>query len=226
MSKATKRPAPRRPSGKSRGPVSRTSRSQLAFVIISSLVVCSMIGAAFVSLTFTDVFGDLFEDDGDQNVEDQNEDIVAAQQTVVASNPDNVEDLLFLANLLANTQRLGDAIPLYERALELAPDDVAARVEFARALAGGGLLPDAEFQFQRALELDPDNQVAHYYLATTYLELSPPRTDEAIHHLWRVVEIDPTTLIGEQAQVQLDTMGAGTPPVDIGEASPAATPAS
>ncbi len=202
------------------------SRSQLVFVIVSSLVICGLIGGAFVSLTFTDVFGDPFGDNGDENVEDPNEDVIAAQQTVVANNPDDVEALLLLANMLSNTQRLGDAIPYFERVLELAPDDVSARVTFARSLAMGGLASDAEFQFQRALEIDPEFQPAHYYLAEMYMSESPPRRDEAIDHYWRVVQIDPTTLIAERAQVQLDTLGAGTPPASPAGATPAAaTPA-
>jgi tetratricopeptide (TPR) repeat protein len=195
-------------------------------VILTSLVVCGLLGGAFVSLSFGDVFGDLFSDDGnDENWEDPNEDIVAAQETVVANNPDSVEDILVLANLLGNTGRLGDAIPLYERALELAPDDTAARVAFAQALAAGDLQVDAEFQLQRTLEIDPNNQQAHYYLAELYLAWNPSRTEEAISHYWRVVQIDPTTLIGERAQTQLDTLGAGTPPASpVAGATPQSTP--
>jgi len=189
-------------------------------------VVCGLLGGAFVSLTYSDVFGDLFSDDGsDENWEDPNEDIIAAQETMVANNPDSVEDILLLANLLGNTGRLGDAIPLYERALELAPDDTAARVAFAQALAAGDLNVDAEFQLLRALEIDPDIQQAHYYLAELYVAWDPPRTDEAIAHYWTVVQIDPTTLIGERAQTQLDTLGAGSPPASPpAGATPQSTP--
>jgi tetratricopeptide (TPR) repeat protein len=201
------------------------SRAQLTFVIISSLVICSLIGGAFVSLTLDDSLGNLFsDDDGGENFEDPNEDIISAQETVVANNPNSVEDLLVLANLLSNTQRLGDAIPYYERVLELAPDDVGARVAFAQALAGGGLYADAEFQFERALEIDPNNQPAHYYLAEMFMAETPARTGEAIEHYWRVVEIDPTTLIAERAQTRLDTLGAGTPPPSNDGATPAASP--
>ncbi len=221
LSKTQRRRTTQRAPARSTPPLSRMSRSQLVFVIISSLVVCSLIGGAFISLTFTDAFGSLFDgDETDQNYVDPNADIISAQETVVANNPDSVEELLVLANLLGNTQRLGDAIPYYERVLELAPEDVAARVAFARALADGGLNADAEFQFQRALEINPDNQPAHYYLAEMYMAETPARTEAAIEHYWRVVQIDPTTLIAERAQTQLDTMGAGTPPA----ASPSATP--
>jgi len=172
-----------------------------------------MIGGVFVSLSFGDVFGGLFGDDPSdrENYVDPNSDIIAEQETVVAQDPANLEEILLLANLLGNSNRLGDAIPLYERALEIAPDDVNARVSFARALADGGMEADAELQFQRALELDPESQQAHYYLAELYINREPARTKDALTHYRRAAEIDPSTLIGERSQTQLDTLGAGPP---------------
>ncbi len=215
----SRRSSKRRPP-RDQGPLSHLSRGQAIFGIVTMLVICSMIGGVFVGLTFTDIFGDLFSDNGnEENFPDPNSDIVAAQETVVANNPDDLEDVLLLASLLANTGRLGDAIPHYEHALELAPDDVDARLSFARALADGDMRADAELQFNKVLEIDPDNQQAHYYLAELYMAWEPVRTEEAIPHYQRTVEIDPTTLIGERSQTQLDTLGATMP-----STSPAASP--
>jgi tetratricopeptide (TPR) repeat protein len=188
-----------------------------------------MIGGVFVSLSFSDVFGDLFSDNGSdsENYADPNRDVIAAQETIVAQNPDDLEAILLLANLLGNSSRLGDAIPLYERALELAPEDVGARVSFARALADGNMHADAELQFQKALELDPESQQAHYYLAELYLASDPVRTEEALDHYREAARLDSSTLIGERAQTQLDTLGAGTPeatPVNSGPTPAEATP--
>jgi cytochrome c-type biogenesis protein CcmH/NrfG len=194
----------------------------LTFAIVSSLVICSLVGAAFVSLSFNDVFGGLFDDDTDPsaNFENQNSDIISAQETIVAENPDDLEALLLLGNLLGNTDRLAEAIPVYERALQMSPDDVGARVSFARALADGGMQADAELQYEKALEIDPNDQAAHYYLAELYIAASPARTEEALTHYQRAAEIDPGTLIGELSQTQLDTLGPG-----FAYASPEATPA-
>jgi tetratricopeptide (TPR) repeat protein len=203
--------------------MSNLSRGQTIFGIITILVICSMVGGVFVGLTFTDIFGDLFSDDGnEENFTDPNSDIISAQETMVANNPDDLEDVLVLASLLANTGRLGDAIPHYEHALELAPDDVDARLSFARALADGDMQADAELQFTKVLEMDPDNQQAHYYLAELYMAWQPARTDEAIPHYQRVVEIDPTTLIGERSQTQLDTLGATMPSASPTASTPVA----
>lgn len=202
------------------GPLSHLSRGQAIFGIVTTLVICSMVGGVFVGLTFTDIFGDLFSDSGnEENFPDPNSDIIAAQETMVANNPDDMEDVLLLASLLANTGRLSDAIPHYEHAIDLAPDDVDARLSFARALADGDMRADAELQFTKVLEMDPNNQQAHYYLAELYMAWQPARTEEAIPHYQRSAEIDSTTLIGERSRTQLDTLGATMP-----GASPAASP--
>ena len=206
---STRRP----PSKRNQGPLARASRAQIVFAIVSSLVICAMIGGVFVSLSFGDVFGDLFSNGGadNENYVDPNSDIIAAQETIVSQNPDDLEDILLLANLLGNSSRLGDAIPLFEKALQLAPEDVEARVSFARALADGNMNADAELQFQKAIEIDPDSQPAHYYLAELYVSWTPVRTEEALEHYRLAAAIDTSTLIGERAQTQLDTLGAGTP---------------
>ncbi|MGI8963471.1 MAG: tetratricopeptide repeat protein [Thermomicrobiales bacterium] len=193
-------------------PLERATRGQIVFAVVSSLVICAMIGGAFVSLSFTDVFGDLFADESDrENFVDPNSDVIGEYETVVAEHPDDLEALLLLANLLGNSNRLAEAIPVYERALAMSPDDVSARVSFARALADGQMHADAELQFEIAIEVDPESQEAHYYLAELYMAWSPVRQDEAIEHYRRVAEIDPDTLRAERSQTQLETLGAGTP---------------
>ncbi|HEV2067310.1 MAG TPA: tetratricopeptide repeat protein [Thermomicrobiales bacterium] len=201
--------------------MSRLGRMQIAFLIVSSLVICGMIGAAVFTISAEELFGDMGEtDEGDlANFQDPSQDLIAEQQTVVAENPDDLEETLLLANLLGNSGRLSEAIPLFERAISLAPGDAEARVSFARALADGGMAADAELQFIRALELDPRHQAAHYYLAELYRMSTTPRTDEAIVHYRQATEIDPSTLIGERAATQLASLGGSTP-----TGSPPATP--
>jgi len=201
--------------------LSRLGRTQIAFMIVSSLVICGMIGAAVFTISVEELFGGAGQtDEGDlENFRDPSEDLIAEQQTVVANNPDDLEETLLLANLLGNSGRLSDAIPLYERAIALAPEDVEVRISFARALADGGMPADAELQFSRALELDPRHQAAHYYLAEMYRMATPPRTDEATVHYRQATELDASTLIGERAATQLESLEGATPTV-----SPQATP--
>jgi cytochrome c-type biogenesis protein CcmH/NrfG len=189
---------------------------QLAYIVISSLVVCSLLAVALATVDFSRLFGG--NEDDAANFTDDDADIVAEQETVVAQNPDDVDEIVFLANLLGNTGRINEAVPHYERAVSLAPDDLGIRLDFARTLSDAGLRKDAETQFLVVLEADPDNQNAHYYLAELYRSWDPPRIEEAIAHYQRVVDIDTTTFVSQLARDQLTSLAPGSP----GTASPEA----
>lgn len=209
----------------------RTNRTHLAFAILSSLVICGLIGAAVATVSPVGLFDDPGADDASdaENFQDPNQDVIAEQQTVVAARPDDIEELLLLANLFGNSSRVGDAIPIYERVLSMVPEDASARLSFARVLADGGMTADAEWQFMKVLELEPNSQPAHYYLAELLRLSSPPRTGEAIDHYRRASEIDGTTLISERSREQLASLGVASPaggtptlstPVPAEEATP------
>lgn len=142
---------------------------------------------------------------------DYNVDPVAEQQQVVAANPDDVEEQVLLANMLANSGRMQEAIPVYEEAIRLDEDNVTIRLDFARSLQSNDMPADAEAQFQRVLELEPDNHSAHYYLGRLYLDSQPIRQDEAISHFMRVIELAPDSFLAEQATGVLNTLEAATP---------------
>ncbi|MGC4107043.1 MAG: tetratricopeptide repeat protein [Thermomicrobiales bacterium] len=192
-------------------PLSRASRSQIVLIVVSSLVVCSLILAGVVAIA-TDQLG-RGGDSTQAPYTDPNKDVIAEQQTKVAQNPDDYYALTLLANLLGNTGRLTEAIPLYEKALQMRPDDQGVRLDFARALADGGHRSDAEIQFRKLIADDPNNQQAHYYLAEMYRVSAPPRTDEAIAEYQKAVAIDPTTYMAQQATEQLKILGITASPV-------------
>lgn len=189
-------------------PEKPTNRFQVLYIVISALVICSMLALAVMTIDFGSLFGD---DDNDGNFIDPNADLIAEQETVVAENPDDVDEIVLLANMLAQTGRIQDAIPWYEKALSLAPDDVGIRLDFARSLSGAELRTDAEAQFQQVLKSEPDNQMAHYYLADLYMSWDPPRTSDAFVEYQRAAEIDPDSFLGERAQNRIETMTVGTP---------------
>ncbi len=151
---------------------------------------------------------------------DPNGDLIAKQETVVAQDPEDIDGIVLLANLLANTGRMNEATERYERALDLAPDDNGVRLDFARSLQSNGLNTDAEAQFMMVLESDPDNLSGHYYLAQLYMDWRPARRDEARTHFERVLEINPESFLAEQAQLELDALNRATP----ASSTPAAGP--
>lgn len=215
---ARKRPAPQRPAPERFG----TSRlMKIGFIAFAMLIVCSLVGSALIYIPFDELFG--FGDDGSnpaENIPDPNEDVIAEQRKIVEENPDDVEAVLLLANILGNSGHLNEAIEYYEKAVELAPDDASARLDFARALADGDLRQDAELQFQKALDLEPDNQAALYYLAELYMEWEPPRQDDAEALYQQAIEADPDTFLASQAKDRL----ASIAPTPVALASPQASP--
>lgn len=212
------RPEPRNAQRKppDRGPESSINRFHVLYVIVSALVICAMLALALSTIDLGGLFSD---DDNSANIQDPNADLLAEQQTVVAEHPDDVDEIVLLANLLGNTGQIQEAIPWYEKALELEPGDTGIRLDFARSLAGAGLQTDAEAQFLKVLGEEPDNQTAHYYLAELYMIWSPPRESEAMEHYQEAADLDPESFLGERARNRLDTMAPSASP-----GSPASSP--
>lgn len=175
-----------------------------------------MLAVALATIDFSNLWGS-----GEQDVVvDPNADLIAEQETVVAANPDDVDQVVLLANLLANTGKMNEAIDWYERAIDLAPDDPSIRLDFARSLQANGMRTDAEEQFQLVLQQEPDSLPGHYYLAKLYMDWQPRRQEEAIEHFRRVLEINPESFLAEQARVELDSMNQTTPVASPGAAGP------
>lgn len=217
-------PRPSRPARKGAKPrlQSRRARSQIVVLILSSLVICSLLVTALVAVSATGLFGSKSGNTPTDvpNYQDPNAGVIGQQETIVAKNPNDVESILLLANMLANSSRLSEAIPYYQKVLNLKPNDAAARLDFARALSDSDLNGDAELQFKKVIAIEPRNQDAHYYLAELYSRWQPARTAEAIVEYQKAFEIDPTTLVGQKSRAALAALGVATP-----TASPQATPA-
>lgn len=161
-------------------------------------------------------------DDGDAtNVPDRESPLIQEQRDRIAANPNDAAAMALLAQLLANQGELTEAITWYERALGINPNDLAVRNAFARDLALAGNYRDAEFQYGRALEIAPNDAQALFNLAELYENWQPsPRIAEAIPLYQRVVATSPTSVVAERAAVQLQALGAGTPPAVATPGSP------
>jgi cytochrome c-type biogenesis protein CcmH/NrfG len=193
---------------------------RVAYLVISGLVICSMLGVVLATVDFSG----LWQDETEIAHSDPNEDLVAEQETIVAQDPENLDQVVLLANLLANTGHMQEAMQWYERALELDPGNNGVRLDFARSLQENGMNADAEAQFLQVLDSDPNSLPGHYYLARLYMDWEPQRREDARMHYERVLEINPDSFLSEQAQVELDSMNQTTPIASPGASTPVAGP--
>jgi cytochrome c-type biogenesis protein CcmH/NrfG len=137
---------------------------------------------------------------------------IARLETQVAGNPSDIDSMVVLADILANSGRVGDAIPWYERAVEQRPDDARLRLAFGRALLRSGSLFDAQLQLTRAVELDPEDAIAAYYLAQLYDAQGGEKTQDARTWYQRSIDLDPESFVAGQALQRLAELdAAGTP---------------
>ena len=134
-------------------------RYQVIFVIMAGIMILSL-GLGVIGPVVLDAFDSA--SGGGGNATEVGESVEAAFRATAEANPDDPQAAIALANFLANTGKLADAIPWYEQAIKLAPDDAAIRLDFARSLSTGSMNGDAELQFQKAIELDPQDPQAHF----------------------------------------------------------------
>jgi tetratricopeptide (TPR) repeat protein len=141
---------------------------------------------------------------------------VSKLETRIAADPNDIDAVMVLAEVLANSGRINESIPWFERAIETRPDDATLRLAFARTLQRSGSNFDAELQFRKTVELAPDDPSGAYYFGLFYEMSDPPQTDEAREWYQRAIDIDPDSVIAGQAKERLaalepDASPAGTP---------------
>ncbi len=183
--------------------------AQIAFTVLATLVVCSLIAGALGTAIF-DRQGEVGDADPLEYREPSTE-LEDSLRATVAAHPENVESTALLANLLANTGKVTEAIPLYERLLAATPNDTGRRLEFARVLADGGKQADAELQFAKVLEAEPRNVEALFYRAQLYRTWHPPRIEDAVAGYRQVIEIGPDQYLAQRAAEELVALGYATP---------------
>jgi len=138
-------------------------RYQLIFVLMAGLMVISL-GVGVLGPVILDAFSD---DGGGGDRVEIDQSVEQAFRSTAVADPNDPSAAAALANYLANTGKLSEAIPWYEKAITLAPDDAIIRLDFAQSLAAGDMNGDAELQFQKAIELAPADPQAHFYLVSS-----------------------------------------------------------
>ncbi|HEY7030736.1 MAG TPA: tetratricopeptide repeat protein [Thermomicrobiales bacterium] len=197
-------------------------RAQLVFSLVALLVVVTLVVGALGTAIVDGLTNSGQNQEPatiDPNEPDAPDAYETSLRTQVAANPSDAASLALLANTLAQSGRLSEAIDYYEKALELDPENWTLRLDFARSLADGGKRNDAEFQFKKIVAGQPANYEAHYYLAELYRNWLPPRNDEAAAEYRRTIEVGPGTYVAELAAQALKELGYATP-------EPAASPVS
>jgi cytochrome c-type biogenesis protein CcmH/NrfG len=197
----------------------RLSRAQFALSILALVVVFSLVVTAVGSAVVDGLSSSGSNDDSNVDANDTTDEYGASLRDDATKHPDDPETLAALANYLAMTGQLTEAIGLYEKALALKPDDWDLRLDFARSLSDGGKRNDAELQFKKVIGAQPTNAQAHYFLAELYRNWVPARNDDAAAEYRRTIEVGPDTYVAEESAQALQELGFATP-------APLGTPAS
>ena len=182
-------------------------RYQLIFVIMAVIMILSL-GIGVIGPVIIDAFGD---NGGGGSRTEVDASVEQAFRSTAEAAPNDPAAAAGFANYLANTSKLTEAIPWYEKAIALAPNDAAIRLDFARSLAAAAMNSDAEFQFEKAIELAPADPQAHYYLGELYFSMDPQRTIAAIDQYEQTIALGPQTFVAQQAHERLVVLGVATP---------------
>lgn len=183
--------------------------SRVYIIFVAAMVGLLVIGS--VALIARSAFGDGDIDEPDTGVDTRPGEEVSRLQTAVTENPTDTESMAVLANILANSGQLDEAIGWYERAAEGDPDDGDLRIAFGLALFQLGNDFDASVQFRGAHELLPDTATPPFYLGQINERGSNPDLEAARNWYETAVDVAPDSLVGQQARERLDELDAPSP---------------
>src|SRR5660398_264314 len=96
------------------------------------------------------------------------QDAIDAAEKAYEAYPENVDDVLSLAGLYLQGNRLDDAGNLYEDALQLNPGNVAASLGLGMIGLDNGQVDGAGERIEKVVKDNPESQLAHYNLAIVY----------------------------------------------------------
>ncbi len=142
----------------------------------------------------------------------------AQMRARLAKDPKDVNAMIILADLLANTGQGTEAIQWYDKAVQLKPDDVSLRVAFGTVLMQYQFYLDAELQLKKANELNPNDPQPLYLLGQLYENETPPQPVQALAMYRQAASVQPDSVYANLATGRITVLEA-TP-----QASPGATP--
>jgi hypothetical protein len=133
-------------------------------------------------------------------------------------NPNDVDAMIILADLLANTGRGPEAIQWYGKAINLKPNDESLRIAFGNVLMQYNYELDAQLQLQKAHDLNPNDPQPLYLLGQLYENSATPQIDQARAMYQQAESAQPDSVYAGLAKDRLGALN-GTP-----QATPGATP--
>ena len=122
-------------------------------------------------------------------------------------NPSDMAAMVELGNSYYDAGRWADAIPWYEKALQLAPTNTDVRTDLGTAYYYSGNAERAKEEWSKVLEQDPNKVQAHYNLAILYSHATPPQMDAAAKEWETVIRLAPGSEQAKAAETQLKAIG-------------------
>ncbi|HET7035327.1 MAG TPA: tetratricopeptide repeat protein [Thermomicrobiaceae bacterium] len=144
----------------------------------------------------------------------------AQMRARLQQDPNDVNAMSVLADILANSGRIDEAVPYYEKVIQQKPNDEALRVAFGSALMHANYNGDAEQELLKARELTPSDPQPLYLLGQLYESWQPPRLDDARKMYQAVLDTAPDSSYAARAKDRLSALDI--PPAPSG--TPIGTP--
>ncbi len=124
-------------------------------------------------------------------------------QDRVRQNPRDSASLVELGNTYYDAKRWGEAIPWYEKALEIIPADTNVRTDLGTAYLYSGNPDKAKEIWLKVLEQEPNKVQTHFNLGIMYSSLTPPDNDSAAREWETVIRLAPGS---ENARIAEDNL--------------------
>ena len=139
----------------------------------------------------------------DPAVIQQNE---ARLKSALASNPKDLNSLIQLGNLYYDSNRYGDAVDYYGRALDLDPSNIDVRTDRGTSYWSLGQADAAIAEFQKALQGDPSHAQTLYNMGVVYLS-GKNNPGEARKAWEKLLATNPNYPDRAKVQEQLNSLG-------------------
>lgn len=130
-------------------------------------------------------------------------------KTSLGSNPKDLNALIQLGNLYYDSNRFGDAVDYYGRALDLDPRNVSVRTDRGTSYWSLGQADAAIAEFQKSLAVDPSHGQTLYNLGVVYLH-GKNNPAEARKTWERLLATNPNYPERSKVQAQIDELRAAT----------------